>query len=151
LWTFYNEAYAPIYRDFHMTVIIGHDHGYPMIMVVFLFHHRPHVMVMGSFPSIPAWIVVVGVVILFHVVNLYRVFDLTVIFVARASPLYRSALRCLSRQVSFLNWMSWKIESSYYWAYAIYFWILVQSTFNYRGDGCGGNKVEYGSLLAWIR
>jgi hypothetical protein len=34
-----------------MSVAIDHDHGYPMIMAVFLFQHRPNVVVMGDFPS----------------------------------------------------------------------------------------------------
>jgi hypothetical protein len=76
-----------------VAVAIDHDHGYPIIMVVFLFHHRSNVVVRGGFPPVPVLIVVVGVVILAHVVNLYKVFDLTVIFMARASPLGRGAFR----------------------------------------------------------
>jgi hypothetical protein len=88
-----------------VAVAIDHDHGYPMIVAVFLFHHRPNVVVRGGFPPVPVLIVVVGVVILPHVVNMYRVFDLTIIFMARASPLGRGAFKYLSRQVFFLNSM----------------------------------------------
>ncbi|KAK2457170.1 hypothetical protein QL285_004471 [Trifolium repens] len=49
-------------------------------------------------------------------------------FLARVSPMGCGAFFCLSRQVSLLNYMGWKIESSCYWTYAIYFWALVQST-----------------------
>jgi hypothetical protein len=51
-----------------------------MIMTVFLSHHRPHVVVRGGFPLVPVSIMVVGVVIPSHIVNLYRAFYITVIF-----------------------------------------------------------------------
>ncbi|KAK2364853.1 hypothetical protein QL285_089678 [Trifolium repens] len=47
---------------------------------------------------------------------------------ARAAPVCRIALTLLSRQVIPLNFMGWIIGSSCYWAYAIRFWALVQST-----------------------
>jgi hypothetical protein len=85
------------------------------------------VMMMDGFLLNPVRIVVVGVVISFHVVNICRVFDLTVTFRARALSLYRVAFGYLSRHVIFLNLMGWRIGSSCYWVYAIHFWALVQS------------------------
>jgi hypothetical protein len=52
-------VYAPIHIDFNVTVAIDHDHGYPMIMAVFIFHHRPKMVVMGGFPPVPVSIMVV--------------------------------------------------------------------------------------------
>jgi uncharacterized membrane protein len=80
LATLYNGAYAPIYREFFVTVVVDNDHRYSMIMAVFLFHHGPIMVVRGGFPPVPVSIMVVGVVILSHVVNLYRVSGPTIIF-----------------------------------------------------------------------
>ncbi|KAK2364207.1 hypothetical protein QL285_089107 [Trifolium repens] len=34
----------------------------------------------------------------------------------------------VSRQIFYLNYMGWKVGLSCYWAYAIHFWAVVQST-----------------------
>jgi hypothetical protein len=50
-----------LFIDFYkMTIISNHDHGYPMIVVVFLFHRRSHVLMMDGCPLTPVGIVVVG-------------------------------------------------------------------------------------------
>jgi hypothetical protein len=123
--------FIPFWQSFNLTVAMDHDHRYPIIMAVFLFHHRSNVVVRGGFPSTPVWIVVVG-----GGYPLPRCESIQSLWSSSyfqgegvaSSPLYHGALSCLSCQVSFLNWMGWKIESSCYWVYVIHFWTLVQST-----------------------
>jgi hypothetical protein len=76
-----------------VTVVNDHDHGSPMIMAVFLFHHRPNMVLRGGFPPVPVLIMAVRVVILSHIVNLYIVFDLTVIFYNEGVALVSRCLR----------------------------------------------------------
>jgi hypothetical protein len=49
LFSFYNEALAPIYRLQKVVVMESHDQGYPMIMAVSSSCSASHVVVMGGF------------------------------------------------------------------------------------------------------
>jgi hypothetical protein len=125
---FYTEAWVSIYRFLQVTVIIDHDHGYPMISVVSSLLRRSYVVMMDGWSLIFIVIVVVRGGCLPP--RMPSPFWLTGAVRARASPACRVALTLLSRQVNLLNFISWIIGPSCYWAYAIHFWALVQSNNN---------------------
>jgi hypothetical protein len=62
------------------------------------------------------------------------VFDPAAIFRASAPSICRVALGLFSRQVIliFFNFMGWMIGPSCDWAYAIYFWIIIQHFYFFK-------------------
>jgi hypothetical protein len=130
-WTLYNEAWAPIYRFLQMTVVKDHDHVYPMIMVVSSF--------LRAAPTWWWWTVICwfrwwswwqGVVIPLHVlICLLNLFCHQLQLRRGRRLLGVSPLNSFPAKFNLLNFMSWMIGSSCYWAYTIYFWALTQSNY----------------------
>jgi hypothetical protein len=85
-----------------------------MIMAVFLFHHRPNVVVRGGFPPVPVLIVVVGGGYPPPHCEPVQSLRSNSYLYGEGSPLGRGALRYLFRQVFFLKYMGWKSGSSCY-------------------------------------
>jgi hypothetical protein len=100
-----------------------------MILVVSLLHRRSHVVMMDDCRWTPVRIVVVGGGY-FLPCNAYRLgLLIQQLFSGRGRhPCAASPLDIFSRQAIFSNFMGWMIGPSCYWAYATYFWALVQSS-----------------------
>jgi hypothetical protein len=133
LWTLYNEACASIYREFTVTVVIGHDHGYPMIMAVFPLHHRPNVVVWGGFPPVPCQSWWWGIRYPLSRRTFVQSFSSSgYLFWRGRRPCMLTPSHIFPVKFLFLNYTGWKIESSYYWVYIIYFWAFVHFTHIFR-------------------
>jgi hypothetical protein len=106
-------------------------HGYPMIVAVSFFHRRTLVVVMSDYLSFTMSSWWWGVVtyhsrchhggegwLLPPTSWIWLEFPIwAVTFLAKALPMGCGAFLCLSRQVSLLNYMGWKIESSCYYLF----------------------------------
>jgi hypothetical protein len=56
----FTMKHKPIYRCLQVAVVKDHDHGYPMIVVVYSHFRRSHVVVVDGYSLILAVIMVVG-------------------------------------------------------------------------------------------
>ncbi|KAK2437397.1 hypothetical protein QL285_022295 [Trifolium repens] len=99
-----------------------HDHA------GFLFHHCSNMVVRGGFPPVPVSIMVVagGYPLPRHEPVQSFWSNGYLLWLGRR-PCIMAPSGAFPAKSLFLNYMSWKIGSSYYWVYAIYFLALVQS------------------------